>query len=172
MKAKILTASLFLIYLTASLNAQQLTLKTLMNCYNSNDIGKVENIMSTNNFSYLDENYYINSPYLQVKQIRWTYGLNAQKKTADAFFFLRYSLDSLGNKKFFSADYQCKNKVYLDKIKIELTAGGYKMTKSDIEDGNLIQYYDNGKYSVEIIKYAKDASGEEVIDIGFSKKPE
>ena len=162
--------TMFLISLQLTTIAQQLTFKTIVACYNSNDIGKVENLMSVNNFSYLNEDFYINSPYLQVKQIIWTWGFNSQKNSADSYFFLRYSLDSLGHKKFFSADYQFKNKAYLDKIKVELAASGYKMTKSDIEEGNLLQYYDNGKYTVEIIKYKKDDLGEEIIEVGFSKK--
>nr|HPI44856.1 toxin-antitoxin system YwqK family antitoxin [Tenuifilaceae bacterium] len=137
-----------LIFLAINSHAQRLTLNDLTNLCNKKNWEDVNQILLTKNWSYYDSE---KGNTLKYNTITWSYNKDYYSNKAQGWFYL-YTYEGFPNK----ISYSIFNKESYTLIQNSLSSNGFKLSKSEIEDNEVISTYSNQNYTLKISTQRRD----------------
>jgi antitoxin component YwqK of YwqJK toxin-antitoxin module len=143
---KIITLILLALFISSTLSAQKLSLTDLSTLCNKKNWQDVNQFMLVKGWTYYDSKKGDSDNY---NTITWSYNKEDYSDKAQAWFYL-YTFDEYPNK----ISYSIFNKTSYLLIQNSLTANGFKVVSSEIEDEKVISTYANSGYKL-IITNAK-----------------
>jgi len=123
-------------------NAQRLTLTDLTNLCNKKNWEDVNQTLHLKNWSYYDSE---KGSSLKYNTITWSFNKEDYSDKAQAWFYL-YTYEDFPNK----VVYSVFNKESYNLIQNSLSANGFKLTNSEIEDNQVISTYSSQSYTLKI----------------------
>jgi hypothetical protein len=141
MKNKI-SLILFTLIISSTLFGQKLSLTDLTSLCNKKNWQDVNQFMMIKGWTYYDSKKGDTDKY---NTITWSFNKNDYSDKAQAWFYL-YTFDEYPNK----ISYSIFNKASYLLIQNSLTANGFKLVDSEIEDEEVISTYANSGYTLKV----------------------
>jgi antitoxin component YwqK of YwqJK toxin-antitoxin module len=141
-----------ILFLSINSFGQKLSLTDLQSISNKTNWEYVNQYLMNKGWEYYDSEKGNSTKY---STITWSYNKSSYNDEANAWFYL-YTYEGLPNK----ISYSVFNKPSYTIIQNSLSAKGYKLTGSKIEDNEIISTYTNSKFILEITTEKRDKKEE------------
>jgi antitoxin component YwqK of YwqJK toxin-antitoxin module len=139
-----------LIFITLNGFSQKLKISDLQNICNKSNWESVNQHLMNKNWEFAGSE---KGSSFKYSTITWSYN-KSYNDEAEAWFYL-FTYDGLPNK----ISYSVFNKASYSIIQNSLTANGYKLVESAIEDNEVISTYDNNKFILKITTEKREKDG-------------
>ena len=137
-----------ILFLSINSFGQKLSLTDLQNISNKTNWEYVNQYLMNKGWEYYDSEKGTSTKY---NTITWSYNKSSYNDEANAWFYL-YTFEGLPNK----INYSVFNKPSYTVIQKSLSAKGYKLSDSEIEDNEIISTYTNSKFILKITTQKRD----------------
>ena len=137
-----------ILFLSINSFGQKLSLTDLQNISNKTNWEYVNQYLMNKGWEYYDSEKGTSTKY---NTITWSYNKSSYNDEAEAWFYL-YTFEGLPNK----INYSVFNKPSYTLIQKSLSAKGYKLSDSEIEDNEIISTYTNSKFILKITTQKRD----------------
>ncbi|MFT6982717.1 MAG: hypothetical protein ACJAUD_001486 [Crocinitomicaceae bacterium] len=140
-----------LIFITLNGFSQKLKISDLQNICNKANWESVNQFLMNKNWEFAGSE---KGSSFKYSTITWSYN-KSYNDEAEAWFYL-FTYDGLPNK----ISYSVFNKASYSIIQNSLTANGYKLVESAIEDNEVISTYQNNKFILKITTEKKEKNAQ------------
>lgn len=137
-----------ILFLSINSFGQKLSLTDLQNISNKTNWEYVNQYLMNKGWEYYDSEKGSSTKY---NTITWSYNKSSYNDEANAWFYL-YTFEGHPNK----INYSVFNKPSYTIIQKSLSANGYKLSDSEIEDNEIISTYTNSKFILKITTQKRD----------------